>query len=138
MVRLMAWESANYAWNSFAHSLGAFVVSSGFAGLAAVLAAGLAAWQVSKTRRDERLKRDLESVQKRFEWVVERSTPPTGRHAPDKSSVLTSAQTAAMLRSIRSRAQALGDDLLTDIIRTYRTDKVVDLLWEDAPDRRSW
>lgn len=120
MVTLTAWESANYAWNSLAHSIGAFVVSAGFAGVAAVAAAVLAARQVSETREEERLKRDLERVQKRFEWVVDRSTAPTSRHAVEESSVLTSAQTAAMLRAIRTRADELGDDLLTDIIRTYR------------------
>jgi hypothetical protein len=130
-------ESANYAWNSFGHSLGAFVTSSGFAGAAAVGAAGVAAWQVRKTRKQDRLEYDLESVQKRFEWVVDRSTAPTGQHALDKSPVLTKAQTAAMLRLIRKRANDLRDDLLTNMIREYRDDNLGDLLGEAAPTHQS-
>jgi hypothetical protein len=110
-----------------------FVVSAGFAGVAAVSAAVLAARQVSATREEERLKHDLESVQKRFEWVVDRSTAPTGRHIVEKSSVLTSLQTAAMLRAIRTRADDLGDELLTALIRAYRNDKIGDFLGEGVP-----
>jgi hypothetical protein len=132
MVTLMAWESTNYAWNSFAHSFGAFVTSSGFAGAAAVSAAGLAAWQVHKTRKQDRLQYDLESVQKRFEWVADRSTAPPGQRA-----VLSKPQKAAMLRLIRHRAESLGDDLLTDMIREYRDDNLDALLGEAAPTRQS-
>jgi hypothetical protein len=71
----LAWESGNWVWNQFGHGLGQFLISPGLAGGAAVMAAYLAARQVQATREQDRTTKQLEGLWKRFEWVVDRSTP---------------------------------------------------------------
>ncbi|EHB48812.1 hypothetical protein MycrhDRAFT_5653 [Mycolicibacterium rhodesiae JS60] len=74
---VLAWQSTNWLWNDIGHSLGAFLTSSGFGGVAAVTAAGIAAWQVYRTRnqdlavtRKEEADRHSDQLWTRFEWVV--------------------------------------------------------------------
>lgn len=85
-VQAMAWQwVGNAAWaNTLVHGMGSFVTSPGFAGMCAVGAASVAAWQVSKTRaldrqrqqdentarhRDEHAQR-MDQLWGRFEWLI--------------------------------------------------------------------
>jgi hypothetical protein len=112
---VLAWESGNWAWNQFGHGMGQFLVSPGLAGAAAVLAAYLAARQVQKTREHDRVTKQLESLWKRFEWVVDRSIPKSKGDA----AVLSARRSTLILESIRDSAGMLGDGHLHDMIRTY-------------------
>jgi hypothetical protein len=119
---VLAWESGNWAWNQFGHGLGQFLVSPGLAGAAAVLAAYLAARQVQKTREHDRATTQLESLWKRFEWVVDRSIPKSRGEA----AVLSARRTMTILASIRVSARRLGDIHLHDMIGTYMENELAD------------
>jgi hypothetical protein len=111
----LAWESGNWVWNQFGHGFGQFLISPGLAGAAAVLAAYLAARQVQKTREHDVVAQQLESLWKRFEWVVDRSTPK----GKGEAAVLSARRSTTILESIRDLARTLGDDHLHEMVETY-------------------
>lgn len=119
----LAWESTNYAWNSWWHAVGAFVTSAGFAGLTAVAAAVIAAWQVKRTREQERTRRQIDDLWTRFAWVVDRFTP-TGK---DDIRVLRKPRAVIMLTSIRDAAKPLGDQHLVSLVQNYLDNTVTTL-----------
>jgi hypothetical protein len=89
---------------------------------AAVLAAYLAARQVQKTREHDRVIQQLEGLWKRFEWVVDRSSP----RSKGEVAVLSVRRTMTILASIRVSARRLGDDHLHDMIRTYMENELAE------------
>jgi hypothetical protein len=119
---VLAWESGNWALNQFGHGIGQFLVSPGLAGGAAVVAAYLAARQVQKTREQDRATKQLEGLWKRFEWVVDRSTPKS----IGGGAVLGVRRTMTFLASIRVSARRLGDDHLHDMIGTYMENELAE------------
>jgi hypothetical protein len=98
------------------------LVSPGLAGAAAVLAAYLAARQVQKTREHDVVAQQLESLWKRFEWVVDRSTPKGN----GGGAVLSVRRTMTILASIRVSARRLGDDHLHDMIGRYMENELAE------------
>ena len=129
-----AWESTTWYWNDLGHGAGEFFTSPGVAGLAALVAAGVAAWQGSKTRaqdiEDRRADREIEEssrkltdLWKRFEWVVDRSAAKSDQ----TESALDETQAATMLVSISSAAKELGDTHLVGMITTYMSEQIEDL-----------
>jgi phosphate/sulfate permease len=118
----LAWESGHWAWNQFGHAMAQFFVSPGLAGAAAVLAAYLAARQVQKTREQDKVTKQLESLWKRFEWLVDRSTPKSN----GGGAVLGVRRPMTILASIRVSARRLGDDHLHDMIGTYMENELAE------------
>lgn len=75
---VLAWESDCWWWNDAAHAAGEFVTSPGIAGLAALAAAVIAAWQVYRTRQSDQLAsakqeadRHTDRLWARFQWITE-------------------------------------------------------------------
>jgi hypothetical protein len=125
---VLAWESGNWVWYQFGHVMGQFLVSPGLAGAAAVVAAFLAERQVQKTREHDRATNQLESLWKRFEWVVDRSIPKSKGEA----AVLSARRSTTILESIRDSARTLGDDHLHDMVRTYLLNELINITREVA------
>jgi hypothetical protein len=135
----LAWHWG-YPWfNDFAHGFGAFLTSSGLAGLAAVGAASIAAWQVSKTRRQDKQNRvdDREADEKarqidalwtRFAWVVDQLKPPE-----KGGSAFLASQAAPMLDTIQVAAGELGETQLSGMITAYRRAQLQSLLQQIGP-----
>jgi hypothetical protein len=98
------------------------LVSPGLAGAAAVLAAYVAARQVQKTREHDVVAQQLESLWKRFEWVVDRSIPKSN----GGGAVLSVRRTMTILASIRVSARKLGDDHRHDMIGTYMENELAE------------
>jgi hypothetical protein len=117
----LAWESGNWVWNQFGHGLGQFLLSPGLAGATAVLAAYLAARHVQKTREHDVVAQQLESLWKRFEWVVDRSIPKS----KGEVAVLSARRSTTILESIRDLARTLGDEHLHDMIETYLQNELI-------------
>lgn len=104
----LAWESSTWWWNDLGHGMGAFLTSAGFAGLTAVAAASIAAYQVSKTRSETRAAARRDQLWQRFEWIA--------ANRPD----LGAATTAQMLVGLEAVAKSEEDANLVDIIATSR------------------
>ena len=79
------------------------------------MAAYLAARQVQKTREQDKVTKQLESLWKRFEWVVDRSTPKSNGEV----TILSARRSTTILDSIRDSARTLGDVHLHEMVETY-------------------
>ncbi len=113
VAQVLAWQSSTWLINDALHSLGAFITSSGAAGIAAVTAAVIAARQVQRTRANDIADRKREDLWQRFEWVVDNSTTTSS----DRKPALTAARAVAMLVTLRNAAKPLGDDALVTLIQ---------------------
>lgn len=112
---VVAWEAHNWFLNDASHALGAFLTSSGFAGTAALVAAIIAAKQVSGTRRDDRAAaaavndaKRRDQLWQRFEWLSTNRTD------------LGATSTARMLLALEREAGAANDPNLVDIVAQVR------------------
>lgn len=115
VATVLAWQSSSWLWNDLGHSLGAFLTSAGFGGVAALCAAGIAARQVYRTRQqDLRVSRKAEAdrhsdqLWTRFEWVVSNR---------DELGPLTVVE---MLLALETDARAHPDQSLEQVLSAHR------------------
>ncbi|GAA1890497.1 hypothetical protein [Williamsia serinedens] len=133
MRTVLAWGDNVGFWDQFGHGLGAFVTSPGVAGLAAVAAAVVAAWQVALTRnKDERARqqqrKDEESARavdaaaqrqsqlwERFTWVI------------NQAATQNIDTVVALLEVVEQVARAENDAALIQLIEQQRDAFTVEL-----------
>ena len=112
---LVAWEAHNWFIDDAGHALGAFLTSSGFAGTAALIAAIIAAKQVSGTRKDDRAAaaavndaKRRDQLWQRFEWISTNRTD------------LGAASATRMLLALEREARNENDPNLVNIVAQVR------------------
>ncbi|WP_142386972.1 hypothetical protein [Mycobacterium hubeiense] len=96
------------------------------AGIAAVSAALIAAYQVRQTRNQDHRHHRNDEIWKRFEWVVDRLTSATGSNSAT-APALTPKQASEMLESIKNAADDLDDPHLSVMIGFYMGNELGDL-----------
>lgn len=117
---LLAWNSGP-AW----HWLGTFVVSSGFGGAGALVAASIAAYQVQKTRKQDTLNKQRDALWDRFQWVIDQiRTDTTGKRT------LNLADVTDMLEAMKTRVDDVKDPHLKQLIGQVQTSIVKEVLAE--------